>query len=79
MSHFYGIVDGRRQKSQATRRGFKDSGLRTIAASWEGAVDVTLWHQDGEDWCEVSLIPWHGNGTTHRIYCGPVKRYAPEN
>ena len=71
MAHFYGTVSGK-ARSQASRLGSKNSGLRTVAASWQGAVAVDLYQHDGRDFAQVTLIPWHGNGTTRVIYDGPV-------
>jgi hypothetical protein len=83
MSHFYGIVNGYTQKTEATRRGFKTHGLTTTAASWNGAVKVHLWHDKDRDidMAEIYLIPWHGNGTSEVIYRGPVneKINTPEH
>jgi hypothetical protein len=69
MSHFYGTVDGKRQKSEATRRGFKDSGLTTFAAGWSGAVRVDIRHdsETGKDIFEVSLVPWRNSGGRERV------------
>jgi hypothetical protein len=71
MAHFYGTVNGRAH-TQASRLGTRNSGLRTVAASWHGAVAVDLYERDGCDFAQVSLIPWQGNGTTRVIYDGPV-------
>lgn len=70
MAHFYGKLDGSR--GQATRCGTKKSGMQTVAASWSGAVRVTLYEHEGEDRVIVSLIPWHGHGTDRQLYEGPV-------
>jgi hypothetical protein len=66
MAHFYGTLDGSR--GQATRMGTKNSGLQTVAASWQGAVEVTLHHDDHtqRDYATISLKPWHGAGV-HRV------------
>ena len=71
MAHFYGIVEGQ-AKAQATRRGTRNSGLKTIAASWQGSVHVDLYESDGTDYAVVSLEPWRGTGTSHELYRGPV-------
>lgn len=70
MAHFYGTVKG--QRSEASRIGHKSSGLTTVAASWQGAVRVILYEQDGTDMAHVWLVPWYGAGTTRTIYNGPV-------
>lgn len=71
MAHFYGKVSGS-AKTEATRLGRKDTGLVTVAASWSGAVQVRLYHVDGEDRACVKLVPWHGKGVYHTLYDGPV-------
>lgn len=76
MSQFYGTLSG--QAGTATRRGSKNSGLRTIAASWEGAVQVDLYERDGKDYARVSLVPWHGHGVTRELFNGPVDGTASQ-
>lgn len=76
MAQFYGKIQG--QRGEATRLGSKTSGLRTTAASWEGAVRVRLDHIDGAwDEARISLATWHGAGNDVRLYAGPVGRFAP--
>lgn len=72
MSHFYGTLQGNR--GEATRCGSKDSGIETYTASWKGAVNVRAWHDEtaGIDMVSVSLVPWHGRGINHELYCGPI-------
>lgn len=70
MSHFYGTLNG--QAGEVTRCGSKNSGLRTIAASWQGAVQVDLYAQDGKDFARVSLTKWRGAGDDVVLYDGPV-------
>lgn len=60
MSHFYGVLQGSR--GQATRCATKKSGLTAIAASWDGAVETTLFEREGKNYYRVERIPWHGNG-----------------
>lgn len=67
MSYFYGTVSGA-AKTTATRRGYRSSGLRTTAASWQGAVRVSLEERNGKDFAVIQLIPWHGRGVT-RVLC----------
>jgi hypothetical protein len=78
MAHFYGTLNGSR--GEATRCGTKNSGMRAVAASWSGAVESELFVDPatGEDFVEVSLIPWHGVGVREIIYRGPVGRYNNE-
>lgn len=73
MSHFYGSLQGGR--GEATRCGHKNSGIRTTAASWKGAISVEIQHVDGEDIAVVSMHRWHGNGNNKVIYRGPIGEY----
>lgn len=75
MAHFYGKVEGR-GKTPATRLGTKTSGVQTLAASYEGAIKVSLWRNlaRGEDWTSVWMTKWQGEGSDHLIYRGPVSR-----
>jgi hypothetical protein len=72
MAHFLGWLKGSR--GEASRLGTKSSGLHTVSASWQGAVEVYL-SQDaitGKDIASVFLIPWHGAGIKQTLYVGPV-------
>lgn len=78
MAHFLGTLQGSR--GRASRLGTKASGLLTTAASWQGAVQVSLWHEgktfahpDGQDMARVELIPWRGAGVSRLLYEGPVR------
>jgi hypothetical protein len=71
MAHFYGVVSGQ-ARTEATRRGSKNTGLHTTAASWQGSVRTYLYERDGIDYARVMLEPWHGAGTTRVLYDGPV-------
>ena len=72
MAHFYGSIKGSR--GEASRLGGTNSGLRTIAASWEGAVEtyLTFDADKGCDVVSVYLTPWRGRGTQKLLYHGPV-------
>lgn len=72
MAHFYGTLQG--QRGQATRCGSKAGGLTTVAASWQGAVEVTLYldEETGSDMARVEFRQWHGQGTSGLIYDGPI-------
>lgn len=74
MAHFYGTIKGTR--GQASRLGGKASGLRVKAMSWQGAVEVSLIHdeQTGKDIAYVTLNyhPGNGAGTRKVLYDGPV-------
>ncbi len=72
MSHFYGTLQGSR--GQATRCGAKNSGLQTLAASWSGAIEVNIDHNEktGEDYYRIYATPWHGQGDSFEIARGIV-------
>lgn len=72
MSHFYGTLQGSR--GEATRGGSKSSGIVSYTASWRGAVRVSLHYNEetGQDYASVSLVPWHGSGTSKTLFAGPV-------
>lgn len=75
MARYLGRVSGSRGPAQ--RLGGAGSGLTTIAASWQGAVKVTLFPEPGsvsgeKDWCRIELIPWQFAGSQECLYVGPV-------
>lgn len=67
MAHFYGTVSGR-SRTMASRLGHRGSGIVTKAASWAGAVMVTLYERDDVDFARVELVPHHGHGTNRVLY-----------
>lgn len=69
MSHFYGTLQGHR--GEATRCGSKD-GLRTVAASWSGAIATQLYVRNGVDCARISHTTWRGSGVCKLIYDGPI-------
>lgn len=69
MSNFYGIVNGA-AKTRATRRGHKS--IETTAASWKGAIEVTLYRDGDHDKFVVKQIPWHGAGVSQILAEGIV-------
>ena len=57
MSHFYGKLKGSR--GEATRCGTRSSGLKTTAASWDGAIHVYLTaNDDGTTHVEIWRTSW---------------------
>ena len=79
MAHFYGEVQG--QRGRASRLGSKASGLQTVAASWQGAIEVNLYHREDldEDWVTVWMREWYSAGSHAMIYDGPVGRFEPQH
>ena len=70
MSKFYGVLEGSRGK--ATRCGTRNSGLKTIAASFAGAIRVDIYEEEGSDiekFC-VTMTPWLGRGDNASLITG---------
>ena len=74
MSHFYATIPTSARKTVPTAQGHKSTGIGTIGASYSGAIDVYLWHDEesGLDKFRVSMIPWHGAGDTRVLGHGTV-------
>ncbi len=71
MAHFYGVLKGSR--GEATRCGTKNSGLETVAASWQGAVRTYLYVDDSGQTCyRVTESPWHGTGINRVLAEGVI-------
>jgi|TARA_R110000824_G_scaffold2177_1_gene10238 hypothetical protein len=72
MSHFYGRVSGNR--GSATRCGSKVSGYHTIAASWDGAIEVRLSYdpKTKKNYYTVYQTPWSGRGIERVIAEGVI-------
>jgi hypothetical protein len=72
MAHFYGSVKGR--AGEASRLGNEGSGITAVAASWSGAVRVSLWRDPdtGKDMYSVNLMPWRNRGVSKCIARGIV-------
>jgi hypothetical protein len=73
MSHFYGIVSGA-GKTNATRRGHKSTGITTYAASYDGAIKVTIdrvTREDGTayDRYRVFLTAWPNKEAYRTLLC----------
>jgi len=72
MSHFYATIPESARKHTLTARGHKTTGVRTIAASWNGAIEVELTHVDGKDLFSVRRIPWQGKGRREDLAKGEL-------
>ena len=72
MAHFLAEIHGTR--GPASRLGSKKSGITATAASWQGAVNVMITHDEttGKDIATVSLRQWHGAGSNKMLWTGPV-------
>jgi hypothetical protein len=76
MSHFYGTLQG--QRGEATRCGSKASGITTVAASWKGAVEVSVFvDEQGRDCFSVAQRTWRGAGVSHVIAEGVIGEVSP--
>lgn len=68
MSHFYGTLKG---ATTVTKPGTQKSGLTSVAASYKGAIEVTLYVDiAGNDCYRVDQIPWQGAGVSRNIAVG---------
>lgn len=68
MSHFYGTLRG---ATTVTKPGTPKSGLTAIAASYRGAIEVTLWvNEAGTDCYRITQRPWQGEGVSREIAVG---------
>jgi len=72
MSHFYATIPDSARRTVPTARGHKTTGVKTIAASWNGAIEVELTHVEGKDLFSVRRIPWQGNGKREDIAKGEL-------
>ena len=74
MSHFYAKIPTSARKTVPTACGHKSTGIGTIGASYGGAIDVYLWHDEesGLDKFRVAMIPWHGAGDNRVLVHGTV-------
>jgi len=64
MSHFYATIPISARKTVASARGHKNTGLVTRAASWQGAIEVELYHDDETDLdgFVIRQVPHMGQG-----------------
>lgn len=72
MAHFYGWIKG--QRGEASRLGNKSSGLSVTAASWAGAIEVTL-ERDEENEVDRFIVrerKWHGSGNERVLATGII-------
>lgn len=72
MAQFIGFVKG--QRGEASRLGSKASGLDVIAASYQGCIEVRLWHDEetGKDMFQVVQNTWQGVGVQKEIASGII-------
>jgi len=72
MAHFIGAMKSKRG-IPVTRLGHKTTGMRVIAASWKGAIEVNLWDdENGVDRYAVDAVEWMGSGEAFPIARGVV-------
>lgn len=82
MAHFYRTLLGSRE--QVSRLGTKASGVRAVAALWDGSIRVDIRHdsETGEGLFEIWQDTWHGQGINELIATGilgkPAKREAAD-
>ena len=74
MSHFYASIPESTRKTVATARGHKATGITVKAASWAGAVEIRMFHDEetGKDGFTVYQVPHHGEGIDRLLHEGIV-------
>lgn len=74
MSHFYASIPVSARKTEATARGHKATGIVVRAASWAGAIEVRLTHDEetGLDMYQVYHTDHQGAGINRAIASGIV-------
>ena len=65
MGHFYANIQGNR--SEATRMGGKDSGIRGHIRGWEGGGRVACQHEDGVDVVYIYATTGSNGGSTEKL------------
>lgn len=67
MAFFFGSVDGQRRTVSTV--GNKSSGLKVIAASYQGAVRTELVYNDstGNTHAKVELVEWDRDGSPGKV------------
>lgn len=68
MAKFYGSVQG--QRGEAHRLGH--SSIEVVAASWNGAVQVTMREEDGEIRVRIEKVRWQDAGANTLCFEGPL-------
>ncbi len=68
MAQFYATMKGAR--GEASRLGNKQSGINVSVKSWEGEINVRMYHLHGEDHVRVTLGE-HNGGCSITLYAGP--------
>jgi hypothetical protein len=81
MAQFHAVIQGAR--GEASRLGSKQSGIVAHIQSWEGQVNVVMYHASNanRDMVRVSLAPHaHDGGASVLLYEGPCDawRHAHE-
>jgi hypothetical protein len=50
--------------------------MSSVAASWDGAVEVLMTERDGVTWVTITALPWQGRGFHAPLYSGPLAGLA---
>jgi hypothetical protein len=77
MADFYGIVTG--DRGSASRLGHKTSGLKVLAKSYVGWVEVSMWHNHYTKEDMVEIVAEVDDSTSRVFYSGPVRLLATIN
>ncbi len=73
MSHFYSIITGKSDRA-VSRTGTKSSGIRSIVASWEGAIEVRLFNTPGGDTFRIALLSWPNSAEKRVLLSGHIDK-----
>lgn len=65
MAQYRATIRG--QRGEASRLGFKTSGLYVTANGWNGGVSVTVHHKDGKDHFKVVRTGGSNQSEPYRV------------
>ena len=73
MATFYGTIQGHR--TQATRTGTKNSGIRASVQSWRGSIITELFENDGQLFIRVELAKGASMCSGSTIFSGTLEEF----
>jgi hypothetical protein len=79
VARFYGTLEA--DKAKVTKCGTAKTGLTSHTAGYQGAVRVTVYDKDGQDFARVELTMWQDVGAHPAIelYDGPISGELEES
>jgi len=74
MAHFYGVIDNSSRQVSATATGTASNGLGIVAASYSGAIKVSLTHNvtTGKDEFTIHQTMHRGSGVEQLLVAGTL-------